>query len=587
MSEADYRPAAVYRRLLRYAAPYWRMFLLAVLSMALFSATDGGMAWLLKPLTDGSFVKHDPVTIRWMPWAILGLFLVRGLANLGSTYAMAWLGQKVVATLRADVFEHLLLVPVTHHDRARSADLQTKLTYQAAQVSDAATSVLTSVIRSGLSALALLATMIYTSWQLTLAILLIVPPIFGSFQWVNRRFRTLSNRIQTSIGGINHSADQVITGRRMVKVYGGESLVLDAFARINDYLRRQTIKLSTSGAVSSSVMELLAATGIASLVFLATLPALHESLTAGDFVRFIGAMLMLRQPLSSLADLSQRLQRGLVAGADLFVFLDTPRERDSGTRRLSRAHGEIEFANVCYRYDNFATPALDGVSLHLAAGQRVALVGRSGSGKSTLLSLIPRFYDPDSGRVCLDGHDLREYRLADLRRQIALVDQSVVLFNASIAENIAYGIGLQTDQERIVAAAKAANAWDFIERLRDGIHTPVGQGGVLLSGGERQRIAIARALLKDAPILLLDEATSALDSESEQLVQDALGRLVIGRTVLVIAHRLSTVQNADRIAVMQDGRIVEQGTHMELLTRDGAYATQYRLQFRQPAAAAV
>jgi len=581
-----YPPAAVYRRLLAYTRPYWQMFALALLCMLLFAGTDVTVARLIKPLTDGSFIDHDPATIRWMPWAILGIFIVRGAAGFGSAYGMAWVGQSVVRCLRDQVFQHLLEVPVAHHDRNRIADLQTKLTYHAGQVADAATGVLTSIVRDGFSAVGLIGLMLYTSWKLTLFTLLIAPVLSASFTWVNRRFRVLSARIQNSMGGITHSADEAITGRRMVKIYGGESLVMRAFSRVNAYLTRQSVKLTAAGAASNSVMELIAAVGVAALVYLATLPSMRATMTPGTFVSFVGAMLLLRQPLSAMTDLSQRLQRGLVAGADLFAFLDTPREVDTGTRPLDATRGALRFQAVRYAYDDSEAPALDGIDLDIPAGQRVALVGKSGSGKSTLMSLIPRFYDPQDGAVLLDGHDLRDYRLADLRRQLALVDQNVVLFNASIAENIAYGLEPMPDEAQIIEAARTANAWTFIERLRDGIHTQVGQDGVLLSGGERQRISIARALLKNAPILLLDEATSALDSESERLIQDALDRLVSGRTTLVIAHRLSTVQTADLIVVMDRGRIVERGSHTELLARDGAYAALHRLQFHdQPAAA--
>jgi subfamily B ATP-binding cassette protein MsbA len=573
-----YRPAAVYRRLLRYAQPHWRVFALSVLCMMIFSATDGLFVYMIRPLIDQVFVAHDAQVIRWMPLAILGVFLIRGASGFVSSYGIAWVGQGVVSRLRCELFEHLLRVPVSHHDQARNADLQTKLTYHASQVQDSATNVLTSIVRGGLTAVGLLSLMFYTSWRLTLFALLVGPLVGGLVDWVNRRFRKISERIQSSVTSISHTADEAITGRRMVKLYGGENFVMSGFRRIDDYLRRQSVKMTASSAASLNMLEVIAGVAVAILVFVATTPFMLRATTAGMFGSFIAAMLQLRQPLSSMTDISSSLQRGIAAGTDLFRFLDTPIEADTGTRALTHASGALRFESVRFAYPGGAT-ALDGVTLDIPAGKTIAFVGKSGGGKSTLLSLIPRFYDPTGGRVLLDGVDLREYRLADLRRQIALVDQNVVLFNASVAENIAYGEP-DASRERIEQAARRASAWDFIQQKAEGLDTPLGQDGALLSGGQRQRIAIARALYKDAPILILDEATSALDTESERAIQQALEILMQGRTTLVIAHRLSTIQSADLIVVMQEGRVAEQGTHAELLARGGAYAALHRLQFR-------
>ena len=574
-------PSAVYKRLLRYSAPHWRVFVCAILAMVVFAASESTIAYLIKPLTDGSFIQRDPRVIRWMPWTILGIFLVRASANFSSSYAMAWVGQRVVSRLRCEVFEHLLRVPVAHHDRGRNADLQAKLTYHASQVADSASSVLTSLVKDGMTAIGLLGYMLWTSWKLTLFALLIAPLLSVSVNWVNRRFRKVSSRIQNSMTGITHSADEAITGRRVLKVYGGENFALTNFRRIDDYLRRQSLKMTATSAASLSSLDLIAAIGVAALVYLATMPDMLRAMTPGTFVSFIGAMLMMRQPISNMTGLSERLQRGLVAGGDLFQFLDTPVETDDGRLPLQRATGTLRFEDVRFRYSAEAAPALDGVTLDIRAGQTVAFVGKSGSGKSTLLSLLPRFYEPDGGRVLLDGHALGDYRLSDLRRQITLVDQNVVLFNATIAENIAYG-DPEATRERLESAARRAYAWDFIERQPRGLDSSIGADGLMLSGGQRQRIAIARALYKDAPILILDEATSALDTESERYIQQALDELKRGRTTLVIAHRLSTIQNADLIVVMREARIVEQGTHAELLARDGEYAMLHRLQFREP-----
>ena len=576
----QFQPWPVYRRLMRYAAPHWRMFALALLSMLVFAASEVSVARLIKPLTDGSFIDRDPTVIRWMPWAILGLFLIRGVFGFLSTYAMATVGQAVVSQLRRQVFAQMLNLPVSHHDRSRTADMQAKLTYHTGQIAETASQVFADGIRGMLTATGLIGLMLYTSWKLTLFVLLIAPPVSFSVTWVNRRFRTVSKRIQTSVGGITHAADEAISGRRVLKVYGGEGLALSAFAKLDDYLRRNSLKMTATGAASNGSLELIAAVGVSLLVWLATQPSMLETMTPGTFVSFIGAMLMLRQPLSAMTGLSEKLQRGLVAGADLFRFLDTPIEADQGTRPLARARGEIAFESVRFAYSSEAREALAGVSLQIPAGRTVAFVGKSGSGKSTLLSLIPRFYDPAVGRVLLDGHDLREYPLRDLRRQIALVDQNIVLFNATVAENIAYGMP-EVSREAIETAARRAYAWDFIQALPQGLDTPIGQDGIMVSGGQRQRLTIARALLKDAPILILDEATSALDSESERAIQEGLEVLMEGRTTLVIAHRLSTIQNADLIVVMNEGRVVEQGSHAELLAQDGAYAALHRLQFRE------
>jgi len=588
LSTPEYSATKVYRRLMGYAIPHWRMFLFAVLGMVMFSATDVTVARLVKPLVDGTFVEQDATVIAWLPIAILGIFIVRGFAGYLSTVGMATVGQRVVSQLRFQVFDHLLHVPVKHHDRSATADMQTRLTFQANALSDAAMGVTTAIIKDGLTVIGLVGLLFYTSWKLTLYVLIIAPLLAWSVTWINKRFRRLQLSLQTSVGGIGHAAEEAITGRRIVKIYGGEEFALKQFLVINEQFKKFAVKIASNTALSYSLLEFIAAIGISSLVFMATRPETLKEMSAGTFTSFVVAMLSLRAPISNIGNISERLQRGLVAGADMFHFIDRPLEKDTGSHVVQRAQGALRFENVSFRYSDEARLALNGVSLEIPAGKTVAFVGKSGSGKSTLLSLIPRFYDPDEGRVLLDGRDLNDYPLKNLRQQLALVDQNIVLFNATVGENIGYGAPGVT-KAQIEAAARGANAWDFIADLPQGLDTPIGQAGIMLSGGQRQRITIARALLKNAPILILDEATSALDSESERLIQDALESLKQGRTTLVIAHRLATIQNADLIVVMHEAQIVEQGTHAELLALNGAYAALHRLQFRDsdaPAAAA-
>jgi ATP-binding cassette, subfamily B, bacterial MsbA len=574
------QPPGLYRRLLRYSAPHWKVFLLAMLGMVLFAGVDVSFIRLVQPMIDGSFVERDPDTIRMIPWAIMGLFILRGVAHFMSVYGMAWVSQRIVLQLRNEVFEQLLHLPVSHYDKSRNADLLVKLTYHVNQIAESGTSVLTAMIKDGLTVIGLLWLMFFHSWKLALITLLLAPVVAWSVRYVSKRFKTINERLQHSMGSVTHAADEAITGRRVVKVYGGEASEVRRFAQVGNYMRQQGMKLAASSAGSSSFVQLMAAMAISLIVYLASQPDMLREMTPGTFISFLGALLAMRMPLNALTGINERLSRGLVAAADLFQFLDAPRENPGGTRALARARGEILFEDVAFEYLPGGKRVLSEINLDVQPGQTVAFVGKSGSGKSTLLSLLPRFYDPTVGRIRLDGYDLRDYPLADLRRQIALVDQNVMLFNATVAENIAYGLP-ELDEARITAAAQAAYAWDFIEKLPQGLKTPVGQNGVTLSGGQRQRIAIARALLKDAPILILDEATSALDTESERYIQAALEKLVVGRTTLVIAHRLSTVQKADRIVVMSGGRIIESGSHAELLAREGAYAGLHRMQFAE------
>jgi ATP-binding cassette, subfamily B, bacterial MsbA len=579
MTASTHSDAAVYRRLLRYSAPHWQVFSVALLGMILFALVDTAFIRLLQPMLDSSFVEQDAEVMRVVPLAILALFVLRGLANFMSSYGMAWVSQRVVLRLRGEVFDHLLRLPVAHYDRVRNADLLVKLTYQVQQVAESATQVVTAIIKDGLTILGMLAVMLYMSWKLTLIVLCVAPFVAGSVRFVSKRFKVINKRLQASMGGVTHVADEAITGRRVVKIYGGQEYEASRFREVNEFIRGQSLKLVASSSGAQGVVQLIAAVAVAVIVHLAISGDTRVP-SPGTFAAFMAAMLAIRAPLNAMTAITDRLTRGLVAAADVFQFLDTTPESPGGTRTIERARGEVAFQDVHFSYGNDKA-ALGGITLAIQPGQTVAFVGRSGSGKSTLCSLLPRFYDPTAGRVLLDGHDVRDYRLADLRRQMALVDQNVVLFNATVAENIAYGVRDRVTTDQIIEAARAAYAWDFIEQLEGGrgLDTMLGQNGVNLSGGQRQRIAIARALLRNAPILILDEATSALDTESERYIQQALERLVQGRTTMVIAHRLSTVQRADLIAVMQDGRIIETGRHDELLAHNGLYAALYQMQF--------
>ena len=574
--DSDPTPRQVYRRLLGYATPHWRMFLLAIIGMTLLSAADVGLTALMQPLLDGSFVERDPKIIRLMPIAILVLFLTRGVAQLTASYCMAWVGRKVIKTIRTDLFSQYLRLPVSFFDREAGGQLIARLTYHVDQVAESTTSAIGTVIKDGLTVIGLLCLIVYLNWKLACFVLVVGPLIAGLVRIVSRRFRKLSRRIQNSMGNTVHVADEVISGHRVVKVFGGQTLEAERFEEVNEYNRRQHLKMVLSQVGSTALIQWIAAFAISAIVFIATT---QPTMTPGAFAAFMGGLIGLLRPLRNLTTVNERIQRGISAAAEIFDLLDQTPEQDTGQRVIDRVNGELVFDAVSLRYTDSSKPAVNGVDLTVPAGQVVAFVGRSGSGKTSLLSLIPRFYQPSSGEIRLDGHALEDYELTSLRRQIALVDQSVTLFNATVRENIAYGVGRPVSDEDIRQAARSAHALEFIERLEQGFDTQIGQNGVLLSGGQRQRIAIARAILKDAPILILDEATSALDTESERKIQAALEGLMKGRTTLVIAHRLSTIQNADLIVVMDDGRVVEQETHTDLLRHNGAYAALHQLQF--------
>jgi subfamily B ATP-binding cassette protein MsbA len=573
--------SAAYRRLLGYSARYWPIAILTVVGL-LFDAGCGSVfTFLIKPMLDQLFVIKDAATIFWMPIIIIGLFLVRGLASYMGDYGMARIARGVVRTVRAEVFAKYLRLPGAFFSREPASHQIARMTYTVEQVANASTVALKTAVLDGLMIAGQVSVMLYWSVRLTLALFVLAPLVAGVVYAVGRRYRRISERIQNSVSSVTGIVDEVVSGQREVKVYGGQDYERRRFSIANDAIRGLNLKVARTNALATALVQFVAACALALVIFLATRPAMLRTMSPGTFMSLITAMLVMLPSLKRLTTVQSNLQRGVVAARDLFTTIDADDERDTGAERLARSRGDLEFAGVSFRYPDAAEPALHSIDLHCRPGTVTALVGRSGSGKSSLVSLVPRFYDPQDGQVRLDGRPLTDYTLASLRAQIALVGQHVVLFDDTVARNIAYGALERATQAEIVAAAQAANAMEFVERLPQGLDSRIGGGGALLSGGQRQRIAIARAILKNAPILILDEATSALDSESERLIQDALRRLMRDRTVIVIAHRLSTVEHADQIAVMHEGRIVELGGHAELIARDSRYAALHRLQFRE------
>ncbi|OGA48228.1 MAG: lipid A export permease/ATP-binding protein MsbA [Betaproteobacteria bacterium RIFCSPLOWO2_12_FULL_62_58] len=569
----------LYLRLLKYVAPYRSVFGLALAGMVIVAATEPALPAILKPLLDGTFVEKDATIMRWMPLLIVALFVVRGPAEYLAHYSIAWVGQKVVMDLRNAMFKKLLELPTPYYDDHPTGNLISKLTFDVTQVTAAATSVLTVIFKDALSIVGLLAWMLWLNWKLTLLSLVIAPIIIIVVRLISVRLRRASRDAQHAMGDITQVLGEAADGHKVVKLFGGQQYEAGRFDGQANRLRRLAMKQAAAAAASVPIVQLVAAVALAVIIYLATRQSGADEITVGGFVSFITAMLMLTAPLKRITSVNEPLQRGLAAAESVFELIDQVGEPDPGTAEMTRARGEIRFETVCFTYGDPQRLALDSVDLAIAPGETVALVGASGSGKSTLANLVPRFYHPTRGRITLDGHDLETLKLASLRASIALVSQDVVLFNDTVAANIAYGAMNGTGESDIVAAAEAAHAMEFIRNMPEGLGTLVGENGVKLSGGQRQRIAIARALLKNAPVLILDEATSALDSESERHVQAALETLMQGRTTIVIAHRLSTVERADRIVVLDRGRVAEVGSHRELLERSGIYAKLYRIQF--------
>jgi ATP-binding cassette, subfamily B, bacterial MsbA len=570
----------LYFRLLNYVKPYWRVFAISLLGTAIVAATEPLVPALMKPMLDGTFVHKDQSMMKMVPIIILLIFFVRGVAMFVSSYAINWVGNKLVMDLRDEMFSKLLSLPTRYYDDHSTGNLISKLTFDVTQVTNAATTVVTVVVRDSIVMIGLLGWLFYLNWKLTLLSLLMAPVIMLIISIISKRMRNNSRDTQEAMGSVTQVIEESISAHKVVKLFGGQQYEKDRFNDQINWVRRFTMKQAAAGAANVPIVQMIAAVALAAVVYLATLQSNANEVTVGGFVSFIMAMLMLTAPLKRLTGVSEYLQRGLAAAESVFALLDTESEVDQGARTIGRVRGELQFDNVQFAYAPDAPrPALNNINLHIRAGENIALVGASGGGKTTMANLVPRFYTPTGGAILLDGHNITELTLASLRANIALVSQEVVLFNDTVAANIAYGQMREVPQTEIIAAAEAAHAMEFISEWPEGLNTLVGERGIKLSGGQRQRIAIARAILKDAPILILDEATSALDSESERRVQAALENLMQGRTTLVIAHRLSTIEKADRIVVMQKGEIAEIGTHQELLAKGGVYSQLHKIQF--------
>ncbi|KLD63955.1 lipid A export permease/ATP-binding protein MsbA [Luteibacter rhizovicinus] len=580
----DARTWQTYKRLLGYTKRYRTAGIVAIVGMIIDPACLSLFTGMLKPLIDRLFIDKDPYNIFWMPIWIIAIFAVRGVASYCTDYGIAYVGRNVVQAMRIDVFAAYLRLPATFFAKEPSGQQISRITYTSEQVAAASADSLKVAITEGLTVIGMLCVMLYWSPYLAMALLVLVPCVVVIVTVISRRYRKISKRIQGNMGTVTSAVEEAVAANREVRIYGGQTREGDRFAEIAERQRRLNLKVSATSAASSATIQTVGAMALATLVFLGTRPDIINTVTPGVFTAVLTAMGGMLPSLKRLAGIQASLQKGVTAAEDLFEIIDTPAEIDTGTEDLVRTKGDIRFENVHLVYERNNHVALRGVDLICQPGTVTALVGRSGSGKSSLVSLLPRFYQATEGRILVDGRDYSQYTLPSLRRQIAWVGQNVVLFDDTVAANIAYGEMAGASEADITAAAKAANAMEFIERLPEGLNTQIGQGGNSLSGGQRQRIAIARAILKNAPILVLDEATSALDTESERLIQDALTRLMRDRTTLVIAHRLSTIEHADQIAVMDQGRIVELGTHRELLDKGGQYSALHRMQFHEQAA---
>ncbi|MFW0072686.1 MAG: lipid A export permease/ATP-binding protein MsbA [Coxiella-like endosymbiont] len=566
-----------YKRLLQATKQYWSVFLFGIIGTVVVSLTDAGFAWLIKPIINKGFINRDKEFIHCLPLIIVCVSLFRGIAGFLSTYFINRVARNIVMDFRRAIFSHLLRLPAKFYDKNNSGHLLSTIIYNVEQVAQASSNALVATLQESSLVIGLLVVMFLVNWELTLFFLVVTPVIAWVMKICSARLRCLSTSVQKSVGEVTHIASEGIEAYKVIRLYGGQKYENEKFHRATKLNQQRELKVVVTNSVSISLVQLLIAVPIAIILFFAIQPALH--VTAGSFASVVSAMIMMLRPVRRLTMVNSYIQKGIAGAESIFNLLDEDVERNTGTRHLLRATGIIEYCHVYFAYGKTKKPVLQDINFKIKPGQTVALVGRSGAGKSTLINLLPRFYDVSNGEIRLDGVNIKDFHLEELRSQFSLVSQYTALFNDTILHNIAYGQIRRIDKRRIIEVAHAAHAMEFIEQLPDGLDTVLGENGMRLSGGQRQRIAIARALFKNASILILDEATSSLDTHSERHIQAALDNLMQRCTTLVIAHRLSTIEKADRIIVLEGGRLIENGTHQQLLASDGAYADLYRMQF--------
>ena len=580
LQENDFSTLQTFKRLWPTIKPFKAGLVVSGIALVLNALADSGLIYLLKPLLDDGFGKANNSFLKIMAFVVVGMIILRGITNFISNYCLAWVSGKVVMTMRRRLFKHLMFMPVSFFDRNSTGKLLSRITYDSEMIASSSSGSLITIVREGAYIISLLAVMFYTSWELTLVLFVIGPIIAVLITIVSKIFRKLSKNLQDSMGELTATTEQMLKGHKVVLSFGGQHVEEERFNKVSNNMRRKGMKMVTADSISDPVVQIIASLALAAVLFLATTPLIAEdNLSAGSFTVVFSSMLAMMRPLKSLTNVNSQFQRGMAACQTLFAILDLEPEKDNGTYQAEPAKGELEFKNVSFAYQGKEELALNNISFSVPAGKTVALVGRSGSGKSTIANLVTRFYDIDQGEILLDGVNIQDYRLSNLRENCAVVSQQVHLFNDTIANNIAYAAQDKYSREEIIAAAKAAYALEFIEKLPQGFDTVIGENGASLSGGQRQRLAIARALLRNSPVLILDEATSALDTESERAIQSALDELKKDRTVIVIAHRLSTIENADEILVIDHGEIRERGNHKALLEQNGAYKQLHSMQF--------